>query len=172
MKPKSSFAISLLLIVCLLIPGLILWSLQNEFQVLNNIDSTPLSEFEYEEYAPDLSNRTMISSIEANAEFKFPQSARDIYSYTTGLRDISIQTRFTINADELPVLISSTRCKEPLQSLKTPVDGSMSVFNWWKLAEAQVVMGCSGATENFGQMVYIDMSHPEIYIVYIEGGTR
>lgn len=172
MKPKSSFALFLFLIDCLLIPGLILWSLQNEFQAFSNVDPTPLSEFEYEEYAPDLSNGTMISRIEANAEFKFPPTARDIYSYTTGLRDISVQTRFTISVDELPVLISSTRCKEPLQSLETPVGGSMSVFNWWKLAEAKVVMGCSGATENFGQMVYIDMTYPEKYTVYIEGGTR
>jgi len=125
-----------------------------------------------EEYSPDLSNRAVISSIEGNAEFKFPPSSRDIYAYTTGFRDIFIQTRFTMDATDLQEFVVSTRCDEPLKTLEIPLASSSSKFSWWKLSEAEKAEGCSGSTEHFGQMVYVDMTDPEIYIVYVEGGTH
>jgi hypothetical protein len=170
MKPKSLIVVFLSLIICLLILGFLLWKLRDVFKGVNNIDATPLSEFEAEEYSPDLGDKAMISGIEGNAEFKFPSSSRDIYAYTTGFQDIFIQTRFTIDAEELQEFISSTRCEEPLQ--RVSLGGSSSKINWWKLSEAKTVMGCSGSTEHFGQMVYIDMTNPETYIVYVEGGTH
>jgi len=172
MKPRLLITASILLVVCLLIPGFLFWELRDVFRAVNNLDTTPMAELEAEEYSPDLSNKAMISGIEGNAEFKFPPSARDIYAYTTGFQDIFIQTRFTIDADELQELISSTRCDGPLQSLKAPSGSSVSAFDWWKLSEAKTIMECSGSTEHFGQMVYVDVTNPEIYIVYIEGGTH
>jgi len=170
MKPKSSIALSLFLIICLLILGYIFWGLR--VRMANNINSTPLSELEAEEYTPDLNDKAIISGIEGNAEFKFPPSSRDIYAYTTGFQDIFIQTRFTIDSGELEELIMSTRCEKPLESSDAPFRNSISTFDWWEIGEAKIVMGCSGSTEHFGQMVYVDMTNPEMYIIYIEGGTH
>lgn len=172
LKPKLAIAVSIFLGICLLISGFMLWSLRDVFRAVDNFDSTPMSELESEEYSPDLSNTAMISGIEGNAEFKFPPSSREIYAYTTGFRDIFIQTRFTINAEELQELISTTRCDEPLRPVGKPAESSISKFDWWKIAEAKTLVGCSGSTENFGQMVFIDMTNSEEYIVYIEGGTH
>ena len=132
----------------------------------------PVQELEAEDYEKDLSNTSVISAIEGNAEFKFPPSSREIFAYTTGFRDIYIQTRFTIDKADLDKFIDSTRCDVSLTSLIVPVEKTTSQFDWWMLSDAKVVKGCTGSTEHFGQEVYVDMSDSEIYIIYARGGTH
>ncbi len=163
---------TVILFICLSIFSFMLWKVRLQSSTFNSTSSTPLSEFEANEYSPDLSNAELISAIENNAEFKFPASARDIYAYISGFQDIFIQTKFTIKAKELQELISSTRCNKSLQALKIPLENTISTPAWWKLSEAKTVMTCSGTTETFGQTVYIDMTNTDTYIVYIEGETH
>ena len=121
---------------------------------------------------PIKSNTSVISAIEGNAEFKFPPSSREIFAYTTGFRDIYIQTKFIIDKADLEEFVDSTRCEGPLSALTTPVEKMSSENDWWMLSNAKVIQGCTGSTENFGQEVYVDMTDSEIYIVYVRGGTH
>lgn len=133
---------------------------------------TPMSEFESEIYEEDLSNISVISSIEGNAEFKFPPSSRDIYAYTTGLRDIFIQVRFAIDTNDLQRFIDSTKCNSDLQEIVASFEQTENQFDWWELSKSTELKMCSGSSENFGQEVYVDMSNLSFYIIYILGGTH
>ena len=68
-------------------------------------DANPFTAYDYQ---PVPTNTYQIAAIEGNAEIKIPPSAREIYSYTTGFREISIMVRFTINADELSAFMENT----------------------------------------------------------------
>ena len=58
-----------------------------------------------------------ISAIEGNAEIKVSPSAHEIDAYTTGLQDIFIMVRFSMDANELPEFMETTLCEQPLGAI-------------------------------------------------------
>ncbi len=106
-----------------------------------------------------------ISSIEGNAEIKFPSSAHEIHAYTTGLQDIFIMVCFSMDASELTDFMKTTLCDQPLDnSLPQTVESN---FNWWVPDQARHAEQCSGEKDHSRQQVIIDMSDEDVYIIYV-----
>jgi hypothetical protein len=82
--------------------------------VAQTTEEIPVESFESLSYQPVPTNIPEISAIEGNAEIKLPPSAHEIHAYTTGMRDIFIMVRFSMNASELPEFMDSTLCTQPL----------------------------------------------------------
>lgn len=171
MKPSNTYKY-ILILVGLLFLSFTIFLLVKTQRFFSQINTEISSELESENYEEDLSNISSISSIEGNAEFKFPPSSRDIYSYTTGLRDIYIQVRFTIDIEDLPKFIESTRCDLPLDDFMFSDVESSSIFSWWEVSKSRNLKRCSGVTDNFSQEVLVDMAHREFYVIYVTGSTH
>jgi len=131
----------------------------------------PVESFEALSYQPVPTNMPEISAIEGNAEIKLPPSAHEIHAYTTGLRDIFIMVRFSMNASELPDFMNSTLCEQPLAKSTTAFESSGNKFDWWAPDQAQYSEECSGEKGNSHQQVIVDMSNSEVFIVYVSTST-
>ena len=129
-------------------------------------------------YQPVLTNVPEIEAIKGNAEIKFPPSAREIYSYTTGFQDIFITVRFTINAEELPMFLESTRCNGPLQKVSPSEQLSHSQGqSWWEPNLAGQLEKCDGSrslspSAHLGQEIYVDATNSKYYIIYVMASTE
>jgi hypothetical protein len=132
----------------------------------------PVQEFEYKAFYPQLSEIEDISLIEGNANIIIPPSSQDIYVYTTGLREIDTQVRFSMKSSELSEFISSTLCTEPLEEfLPTPPTQEGRSFPWWIPDQALSSEKCYGENDYDHQLVIIDKSDAEIFIVYVSTST-
>ena len=112
-----------------------------------------------------------ISAIEGNAEIKLPPSAHEIHAYTTGMRDIFIMVRFSMNASELPEFMDSTLCNQPLTNSPGLQETVEDRFDWWIPDQAEYAESCSGEKEHSHQQIIIDMSDKSVYIVYVSTST-
>jgi len=129
------------------------------------------SELEAVSYQPVPTNMPEIEAIEGNAEIKLPPSAHEIYAYTTGLRDIFIMVRFSMDASELPEFMKSTLCDRPLAQSTAEQEASGNRFEWWVPDQAQYSEECNAEKGNSHQQIIIDMSNSEEYIVYVSTST-
>ncbi|HET6823392.1 MAG TPA: hypothetical protein VFH34_12150 [Anaerolineales bacterium] len=129
------------------------------------------SELEAFSYQPVPTNLPEIEAIEGNAEIKLPPSAREIHAYTTGLRDIFIMVRFSMDARELSEFMKSTLCDHPLAKSTTVQESSGNKFDWWVPDQAQYSEECNGEKGNSHQQVIVDMSNSEKFIVYVSTST-
>ena len=132
----------------------------------------PVESFESISYQPVPTNMPEISAIEGNAEIKLPPSAHEIHAYTTGMRDIFIMVRFSMNGSELPEFLDSTLCNEPLVNSPRLQETVEDRFDWWKPEQAEYVEACSGEKEHSHQQIIVDMSNKDVYIVYVITGTN
>ncbi len=137
---------------------------------LMNFD--PLSSYAYQ---PNPTDTYEISLIEGNADIKIPDSATEIYTFTTGFRDIDVNVRFILDAAELPEFMANTLCVEPLKEV-TPSDYGKSEVDpsWWNdlrlakhLEECKIEKEFSPNEHTF-QRILIDMTNPSSYIVYVQ----
>ncbi|MGG6460918.1 MAG: hypothetical protein ACM3JQ_05770 [Candidatus Eiseniibacteriota bacterium] len=136
-----------------------------------NSESTevPVELFESVTYQAVPTDMYEISAIEGNAVIKLPSSAHDIHAYTTGMRDISILVRFSMDAKELHDFIKITLCDHPMvHTLPQKVE---TKFYWWVPDQATDLEQCSGENERSHQQVIIDISDEDEYIVYIRTST-
>ena len=130
-----------------------------------------LAELEGTSYQPVPTNLPEISSIEDNAKIKFPPSAHEIYAYTTGLRDIYIMVRFSMNASEISEFMDSTLCDQPLAKPTALHQTGEDRFDWWVPDQAQYSEECFGEKEHSHQQIIIDMSDTDVYIIYVSTST-
>lgn len=173
MKSSNIYKHFLVVLIGVLVLTFIVFVLVQAQRAFFNIDTElPMSELESEIYEEDLINTSVISSIEGNAEFKFPPSSRDIYAYTTGLRDIYIQVRFTIDKEDLEEFIDNTRCNAPLEAFLFPDVETNVRFSWWEVSKSNHLQSCTGSSEHFSQEVLVDMTNQEFYVIYVSGGTH
>ena len=128
-------------------------------------------EFEGSSYQPVPTNMPEISAIEGNAEIKFPPSAHEIHAYTTGMRDIFIMVRFSMNASELPEFMDSTLCDQSLAKSTGLQKAVENRFDWWVPDQATYSEECFGEKENSHQQIIIDMTDKDVYIVYVSTST-
>ena len=129
----------------------------------------PVESFEAVSYQPVPTDMSEITAIEGNAEIKLPPSAREIHAYTTGMRDIFIMVRFSMNASELSEFMESTLCERPL--VKSLPQTAEKRFDWWIPDQAKYAEQCSGEKEHSHQQITVDMSDEEVYIVYVSTST-
>jgi len=134
-------------------------------------EEIPVESFESLSYQPVPTNMPEISGIEGNAEIKLPPSAHEIHAYTTGMRDIFIMVRFSINASELPEFMDSTLCNQPLANSPGLQETVEDRFDWWIPDQAEYAESCSGEKEHSHQQIIIDMSDKSVYIVYVSTST-
>jgi len=123
-------------------------------------------------YYPSRPDSNVVSLIEANAEITLPPSAHDIYVYTTGFQDIFTKVRFSMSADEIDEFIASTLCREPLKEIqpgeRSAADGASG---WWTPNRAKYLKGCTGSRAHSHQAVMVDMSDPNVYVVFVSTST-
>ena len=129
-------------------------------------------ELEATSYQPVPTNMPEILAMEGNAEIKLPPSAHEIYTYTTGMRDIFIMVRFSMNASELPEFMDSTLCDQPLAKSPGGQETVEDRFDWWIPDQAEYSETCSGEKEISHQQIIIDMSDKDVYIVYVSTSTN
>ena len=141
---------------------------------LFTLANTPPSE-EYQVYKAALTEIPVddISMLEGNADFKFPPSAHEIYGYVTGFREVDTFVRFSMKASELPAFIKTTLCDKPLENFEPTAEQKeqKDFLGWWKAYQAKTLQRCLGKSESANQAVFVDMTDPETYIVYIGDST-
>ena len=136
-------------------------------------ESTEIAvEFEGSSYQAVPTNMPEILSIEGNAEIKLPPSAHEIYAYTSGMREIFIMVRFSMNASELPEFMESTLCDQPLAKSTELQNTLAERFEWWVPDQAEHAEVCSGKEEHSYQEIIVDMSDNDEYIVYVRTSTN
>jgi hypothetical protein len=149
-----------ILVVCLGGFVWLLWSLRN------------FDPFTSSTYQPVPTDTYEIAVLEGNADIKLPESAREIYTYTTGFREIFVMSRFEIDANELEEFIDSTLCTQPLERtsprLQPKLEGNPS---WWTPYTAEHLEECYGENEHSHQHVLVDMTASDIYIVYVSNSV-
>ncbi len=109
-------------------------------------------------------------TFEENFELDFPPSARDIHAASDGFQDPIYQFRFTIDAEELPILASSVGCNGLLsqQASEPPMSAVNEEAEWWDPGTATVFQECVGIDTPFReQQVFVDLSDPDEVKVYI-----
>jgi hypothetical protein len=131
----------------------------------------PVESFESLSYQPVPTNMPELSAIEGNAEITLPSSAHEIHAYTTGMRDIFIRVRFSMNASELSEFMDSTLCDQPLAKSTALQETTGNRFDWWVPNQAKYAEECSGEKEHSHQQIIIDMSDEAVYIVYVSTST-
>ena len=120
------------------------------------------------DYFPSLPDSNEAALVESNASFRFPPSARDIYTYTTGFRDISVQVRFSMNPGELDEFLAGTLCQEPLQEIEvSPLAPSSETAEWWTPDQANRLQGCTGRNDHSYQRVMVDLTDPAVFTVFV-----
>jgi hypothetical protein len=120
-----------------------------------------------------LDDEATISLIEGNASFIFPPSATNINMKHEGFREIFVQTRFNMSADELPTFLDGTLCEQPPTTTDPSAQGeSLDSLSWWRPMDAQTLLECSGVSETTHQRILFDTTDPDTYIVYVSAGTR
>lgn len=123
-------------------------------------------------YQPFPTDSYELSAIEGNAGIILPPSARDIYAYTTGFQDVFIQMRFSMSASELDEFLKSTLCQEPLkQMVPDPQPASEGNFDWWVPDQAEHLEGCTRSSDHSYQTIMVDMTDPDVYVVFVSTGT-
>lgn len=123
-------------------------------------------------YQPVPTNMPELLAIEGNAEIKFPPSTHEIYAYTTGLRDIDIRVRFSMNASELSEFMNNTICNQPLEKTEEIQNLPENNSDWWTPEKAEYSEECYGEKGFSHQHIIIDMSDQEVYIVYVSTSTN
>ena len=123
-------------------------------------------------YQPVPTNMPELSAVEGNAEIKFPPSAHEIYAYTTGIRDIDIRVRFSMNASELSEFMINTICNQPLEKVEVVQNLTENNSEWWIPEKAKYSEECYGEKGFSHQQIIIDMSDQEVYIVYVRTSTN
>ncbi len=147
---------------CLLFVIWLIWEIKN-FDPLSSETFQPVPTDIYE-----------LSVIEGNASIKIPNDATEIYSITTGFRDIDINVRFTIEADKLPKFMENTLCVEPLKEVNPSEYGKWDLSpSWWEphlakhLEECKIEKEFSSNQHTF-QRILVDMTNQSLYIVYVQ----
>ena len=161
------------IVMVLLILGILLGCFFAYTQVLKAQDEEEIvQEFSSCSYQAVPTDMPEILAIEGNAGIIFPDSTREVYAYTTGLRDIFVMARFEIDADELDVFVGSTLCSQALsiasEGAYQKLEGNPS---WWEPYKSTHLEECYGEAERSRQHILVDMTDTETYIVYVTTST-
>jgi hypothetical protein len=113
----------------------------------------------------DTQNRGVL---EGNTETIIPQSATGIIGTVVGLQDTTTYLRFEIPASDIEVFMKSTACTTPLSN--ADIREQLRGFpdrDWWSPEKAETYGSCTAVKEHLAQLVFVDMTKPDLYIVYV-----
>ena len=147
-------------IICLLWLAFLLWS---EKKIKDN----PMVEVAMI-YQPAPTPGSDLDAIEADAEIKIPNSAREIHAGITGFREINTWVRFDLPAEDLVGFLQNTQCDTALIPAD-PADHSRSEMepDWWQPGEADKLEECTGGHAYLRQSVLVDHTSKDILIIYV-----
>lgn len=130
----------------------------------SQMTASPPSEFEA--YTDD---RT---TLEGNSGIRIPSSATGVTGYTTGVRELDTYLRFQIPASDLEGFLLNIGCTTPLSKadIRRQLEGAPD-RSWWAPEKAQSYGSCNASTDHDVQLVFIDMTDPQNYIVYVAAST-
>ncbi len=113
------------------------------------------------------------SLLEADTGTILPSSATEIHGYVDGFRDVTTHMRFQIPSGDLPFFLNSTSCTAPLSDadIRRQLPGRPD-WDWWTPEKAESYGSCTGVTEHMAQLIFIDMTDPQKYVVYVIASTR
>lgn len=126
----------------------------------------------YESYQPVPTDLPAMAMLEGNADMKFPPSAHEIYGYVTGFRELYTDVRFSVKANELAGFLKTTLCDEPLQIIvptteQKELELQQASRIWFRPYQAEVLQECSAEKGPSHQRILVDITDPQIYIVYV-----
>jgi hypothetical protein len=126
---------------------------------------TPLAE-----NSAETDDRTVL---EGNTGTRIPPSATGIHGYVDGFRDVTTYLRFQIPSADLAEFMKSTACTTPLSTEDTgqQLQGYPDL-PWWAPEKAEEFGSCTGVTDILTQLVFVDMTDPLNYVVYVIASTR
>ena len=163
MKKRRKLITIILVSVIIIFLSLIIWI------IWGPKDYDPFSAYSYQTVPTDVYE---INALEGNVEIELPDSAREIYTYTTGFQDIFIMIRFEIYAYELSDFLDSTLCVQPLNSTSPGLQVLLaSNPSWWEPHKSKHLEECYGKDTHSHQHVLVDMTDSEIYIVYVSNSV-
>jgi len=113
------------------------------------------------------------SVLEADTGTVIPASAAGIYGTVDGLGEVTTHLRFTIPAEDLAEFVRSTACATPLAGgdIRAQLQG-LPQRTWWAPEKAQKYASCTAAAPHLAQLVFVDMTDPQNYIVYVVAATK
>jgi len=119
-------------------------------------------------YQPAPTPGSDLDSIEADAEIKIPNSAREIHAMISGFRELDTWVRLDLPTEELTEFLSNTQCGTPL----TPTDPAKFTRGelypeWWQPNDAKQLEECSGGHAYLRQRVLVDRTNPDIMTIYV-----
>lgn len=123
------------------------------------------------EFGPvEVQDRT---ALQGNTETIIPASADGIHGVIHGSNGITTHMRFDIPSEALGEFMQTTGCDGTLDGEDIRVQFERNPQKeWWALDAAQTYSSCNGDTEHLAQLVFIDTTNPERYIVYVFTSTR
>jgi hypothetical protein len=63
-------------------------------------------------------------------------------------------------------------CQEPLKQMNPdPQPTSEGDFDWWVPDQAEHLEGCTRSSDHSHQTIMIDMTDPDVYVVFVSTGT-
>ncbi|NOK62296.1 MAG: hypothetical protein GFH27_549331n35 [Chloroflexi bacterium AL-W] len=108
------------------------------------------------------------AQIESIARITLPPSADDLHAQLQGFQDNLIHVRFTMNADELPQFLASSRCPSLTPATDIPFQESITPdTTWWTPETAQTFETCNDFVDGIGQTIMVDMTESQSYQVYV-----
>ena len=152
----------ILLLVSIFLAGALVWSSQ----------PGPPTEAPLVQFGPiDVEDR---AALEGNTGMVIPQSAGGLHGVINGSQTLMTHMRFDIPASDLNEALKNTGCSTAL----TSVDDTRKQLqqypkrDWWTPEKAQKYASCNAAHEHIAQQIFVDMTDPQHYIIYVIASTK
>jgi hypothetical protein len=153
---------AVLLLVSTSLAGVLVWSSQ----------SGPPTQATFAQFGPiDVQDRT---ALEGNTGMIIPQSAGGIHGVINGSQKITTYMRFDIPASDLSEALKNTGCSTALNGTDD-IRKQLQQYpkrDWWTPEKAQKYVSCNATHEYVVQEVFVDLTDPQRYIVYVVASTK
>ncbi len=108
------------------------------------------------------------SEIESFTLMQLPASTRNIQTYTETGIDRLLLLRFSADIEEVPSFILQSRFEKTLQEDYRPfVTDFGTNLSWWAIDEAKHVLGTEDQKEGRSRQILVDITNPQVAIVYV-----
>ena len=112
-------------------------------------------------------------ALEGNTGMVVPKSARGIHGVINGNQNITTHMRFDIPASDLNEALKNTGCSGALTN--KDVRSELQEYpqrDWWTPGQAQTYASCNAGQEDVTQLIMVDMTDPQRYIIYVIASTK
>jgi hypothetical protein len=112
-------------------------------------------------------------ALAGNTGMVIPKSASGLHGVINGDQTIRTHMRFDIPASDLNEALKNTGCSGALSNkdIRAQVQ-EYPQRDWWTPGQAQTYASCNAAQEDVTQLIFVDMTDPQHYIVYVIASTK